>query len=241
MFSGQYAYLYDLFHASKNYQGEVDSIIELIDLGNDENLRGFDLGCGTGSHALAFLKRGIRVDGFDRSEDMVFIARLKAPQLNFSNNIGDFSGPYDFTYSLFDVLSYQTTEAAATNLISQLYQKTKMGGVTLLDSWNSDGLKASPPIVNLRTFSTSTGDIIRKVVPRFSPQEHLYNLDIDLLVESTGELLMSATHSLRAWKPNEIVEIMKIIGFRNFEVYNPTSILETHQVHDWRFGIRAEK
>ena len=146
MFEGRYANFYDLFHFSKNYQMEVKSIINLLQPENMNSLKGFDYGCGTGSHAIAFLEHGICVDGYDQSEDMISIARAKTSHLKFSSNYRDFSGSYDFTYSLFDVLSYQITEEGAKHLINRLFEKSVSGGITLVDSWNRDGVKLSPPL-----------------------------------------------------------------------------------------------
>lgn len=241
MFDGKYAYLYDLFHSSKNYQLEVESIINLLGLKDKNCLMGFDMGCGTGSHAIAFLEHGFYVDGYDQSKDMVDIARTKTSKLKFSNNFVDFSGTYGFTYSLFDVLSYQITETDAKDLISRLFEKTASGGITLVDSWNRDGVKSSPPVENSRSVSTPDGDVIRKVSPREVKRENVYELDISLYAASTNKILQKSVHSLRAWSPAEIMEIMQDIGYRNFHVYNPAFADINFEPEDWRFGIRAEK
>lgn len=241
MFEEKYAYLYDLFHASKNYQLEVQEILQLLDLKDLNSPTGFDFGCGTGAHALAFLEHGIRVDGYDLSEDMVKIAISKKSNLKFSSCYVDFHGTYDFTYSLFDVLSYQTTESDARILIGQLFEKTKPGGVTLVDSWNKEGVKLSQPRENARSVSTPNGEVIRKVTPREVARENVYDLDISLLSASTNEVLQHSVHSLRAWSPSEVMEIMRNIGYKNCKVYNPVSPDAVFQPNDWRFGIRAEK
>ena len=241
MFEGKYAYLYDLFHFSKNYQMEVQSILKLLQLYNINGLTGFDFGCGTGSHALAFLEHGIYVDGYDLSEDMVGIARAKTSKLKFSSNFADFGSTYSFTYSLFDVLSYQITEADARDLISRLFEKTSSGGVTLIDSWNREGVKASQPLENSRSVSTPDGVVIRKVSPREVVSENIYELDISLYFASTNEVLQNSVHSLRAWSPTEVMGIMGEVGFKNFKVYNPALPDTEPKSADWRFGIRAEK
>ena len=241
MFEGKYAYLYDMFHATKNYEMEVDSIIRLLGAGMNSKITGFDFGCGTGSHAIAFLKHGISIDGYDLSQDMVEIAKAKAPQLSFGSNYLDFDGTYDFTYSLFDVLSYQITKDDAKELIRRLFEKTKPGGVTLIDSWNSEGVKISPPLENLRSVDTPDGVIVRKVSPRAVTRENIYKLDISLLAASTGEVLLSSVHSLRAWSPIEIIKIMKDVGYGGFTTYNPSAVALESVPADWRFGIRAEK
>jgi len=241
VFEAKYAYLYDLFHSSKNYQNEVESIIKLLRLEDKNRLNGFDFGCGTGSHAIAFLEHGIYVDGYDQSEDMVDIARAKTSKLKFGSNFAEFRGSYSFTYSLFDVLSYQITESDAKELISRVFEKTAPGGITLVDSWNRDGVKISQPLENSRSVTTPEGEVIRKVSPRQVVRENIYELDISLYYASTNEILQKSVHSLRAWSPAEIMEIMQDIGYRNFQVFNPAFVDAKPEPEDWRFGIRAEK
>ena len=127
MFLGKYAELYDLFHANKNYKNDVLQIIKAIGCRETEGLSGFDFGCGTGVHAFEFEKLGVRVEGYDISEDMLTTAQRKYPNLKFSQNLEDFNKQYDFTYSLFDVISYQVSREAALNLITQLFLRTKSG------------------------------------------------------------------------------------------------------------------
>ena len=225
----------------KKYEIEVDSIIKLLEMGSNSEILGFDLGCGTGSHAKAFLKHGIRVDGFDISQDMVEIARAKAPQLSFGSDFFHFDGTYNFTYSLFDVLSYQLTEADAKELIWRLFVKTKPGGVTLIDSWNKEGVKLSPPLENLRSVDTPAGVIVRKVTPRHVTRENIYKLEISLLAASTSEVLLSSVHTLRAWSPIEVIEIMSEVGYGGFKIYNPSNLGLGSVATDWRFAIRGEK
>jgi SAM-dependent methyltransferase len=242
MFNGNYALLYDSFHESKDYLTEINKIVEVLELNNFSEKQGFDFGCGTGLHAHAFLEIGIEIDGFDRSEEMLSIARKRNPELMFSSNIKNFEKKYDFTYSLFDVLSYQVTEEEALNLFHELFSRTKSGGYALVDSWNSDGVFRDPPKLTKRTVESHLGFVTRKVIPDLShSKQHIYPLQIDLIHEESNEILISEFHVLRAWSPNEVDNLMSKVGFKDIFIMNFENPSKTFKDQDWRFAARAKK
>jgi SAM-dependent methyltransferase len=242
MFSTTYAKLYDSIHESKNYSKEVEQILGLINPGKTEKLRGFDLGCGTGLHAAEFARLGIEVDGFDVSKEMLAVARARHPFLKLSDDLDDFSRDYDFSYSLFDVLSYQTTVSDLRILLLTLFKQTKKGGVCLIDSWNSIAVRQDPPRYNERIVTSGLSQIWRKVTPDISlADQNIYRLSIDLVDSETGVNLKNEVHVLRAWSPKEVRDEMESIGFHNIIVFNPVNPEIAHTFSDWRFGVKANK
>jgi SAM-dependent methyltransferase len=242
LFNGNYALLYDSFHANKDYSIEIQSIVNSLGLEKFSNLIGLDFGCGTGLHASEFSKIGIRVDGFDRSEDMLAVARKRNSGLRFSSNLQDFKEEYDFSYSLFDVLSYQVTEEDALDLMRELFVRTKSNGYVLLDSWNSAGVLQDPPKLTERTVESSLGAITRKVIPDLSgSEEDIYPLTIQLIHQSSNEILMSELHLVRAWSPRKVEDLMLDVGFKDISVLNLVRPNEVVQNFEWRFGIKAKK
>jgi len=71
-----------------------------------------DLGCGTGQllHALGTLLPGCRLEGLDRSEQMLRLARQILPRARFSRSdlrhLRGLKGPYDWLVSSHDALNY---------------------------------------------------------------------------------------------------------------------------------------
>jgi SAM-dependent methyltransferase len=242
VFNGNYALLYDSFHESKDYPTEINKIVEVLGLKNFSEKQGFDFGCGTGLHANAFLDIGIKIDGFDRSEEMLLIARKRNPKLVFSSNLKEFEQEYDFTYSLFDVLSYQVTEEEALSLFHELFSRTKSGGYAMVDSWNADGVFRDPPKPTERTVKSHLGLVTRKVIPDLShSNQHIYPLQIDLIHQASNETLMSEIHVLRAWSPNEVNNLMTRAGFKEISIMNFENPSETFKDQDWRFAAKAKK
>jgi SAM-dependent methyltransferase len=241
MFNGIYAELYDEFHSSKDYKNEVNLILGKLEIAGNGDSKGLDFGCGTGNHAAILNALGISVDGYDLSNWMIEVARRKFPNLRFEANLENLESNYDFTYCLFDVLSYQTSDAAAKKLLEMLYEKTRVGGQVLLDSWNRSGVRLSPPRVNSRSVESSIGTITRHVSPVQVEVQDLYELEIVLSNDSTGETVDRSIHLIRAWSPDVVMDMMKQLGFYNFELYNPANPTAELRDDDWRFAICARK
>ena len=98
-----------------------------------------DAGCGTGVHLEALSTHG-RVEGLDRSADMLAVARERHPELVLHQ--GDFrdfelSSRYDVICSLFGSLGYLPDRAALRAGIARLGAHLRPGGRLLIE----------PPIV----------------------------------------------------------------------------------------------
>src|SRR5262245_28909288 len=103
------AALYDAVYAFKDYAAEVDRIGScLADLGVGPGARLLEGACGTGNHLIR-LNHTHRVDGFDRSPEMVAVAQRKAPEARlWVADLVDFAvdTPYDGFLCLFSSIGY---------------------------------------------------------------------------------------------------------------------------------------
>ena len=71
-----YAHVYDLLYAEKDYKSEAGYVHSLLEkFAHTKVYEILDIGCGTGKHAYEFAQRGIQVTGIDLSEKMIQIAR----------------------------------------------------------------------------------------------------------------------------------------------------------------------
>ena len=108
-FSEFYANCYDEIHSNKDYLEECLRLERFIlkNSSNNEISKILDYGCGTGGHLLALQKEHRELAGFDISEDMLRIAKLKKSNVLFTDRLDDLDSNFDLVYSLFDVINYQ--------------------------------------------------------------------------------------------------------------------------------------
>lgn len=75
---------YDQTHADfRDTEAEAKTVLEMLDAGNNTKL--LDIGCGTGTFAIAAAQRCSEVIGIDVSEAMLAEAHRKASSLNLTN------------------------------------------------------------------------------------------------------------------------------------------------------------
>jgi SAM-dependent methyltransferase len=128
-----YTEVYNGIHLEKNYFSEVQQIISIIDKTSGNNSKILDFGCGTGKHARELKIKGFNVSGYDLSIHMIKLARINAGDIKFYDRFQSIPGKFDFTYSVFDVLSYQIEDSDIDIFLSNINSTVKSNGFVLLD------------------------------------------------------------------------------------------------------------
>ncbi|MEK3795315.1 class I SAM-dependent methyltransferase [Paenibacillus sp. FSL R7-0204] len=113
-----------------------------------------DLCAGTGTSALAFLKKGHQVVLVDRSPDMLNVARqklyyyiLKTRAVLIEADAAAFSVPgemsFEFAYSLYDAMNHLEGLESLKSCFGNVYLSLKEGGFFVFDMNTSRGLLKS--------------------------------------------------------------------------------------------------
>ena len=109
-YSGKLAAYYDIIHRDKDYNYEVNFLIETFKIYSSKKCNKIiDIGCGTGNHTRQFDNKKYSVIGVDPSKEMIDIAKKNKvhKNLHFINcNISEVDGQYDLSYSLFNVVNH---------------------------------------------------------------------------------------------------------------------------------------
>jgi len=56
----------------------------------DENMKVLEPMCGNGRMLIPFMQKGISIEGFDISEEMLKVCKAKGEKLNLKPNVGTF-------------------------------------------------------------------------------------------------------------------------------------------------------
>lgn len=226
-----YARYYDLLYRDKDYAGEARFIHDAVRRHLPDAASLFELGCGTGRHALEFARLGYRVGGIDLSEGMVAQSRqlyaAQAPELaaRLSASVGDVRrhrepARHDVVLSLFHVVNYQTTDADLAAAMETAASLTRPGGVFLFDFWYGPAVLADPPQVRVRRLEDDVIRVVRIAEPVMHPNENRVDVNYHVFArdKSTGAVdEVRETHGMRYLFLPEMHGLLARAGFAALE------------------------
>lgn len=225
VFNSLYAEHYDQFYAGKDYAAECDLVQAAIARfagSPPETL--LDVGCGTGSHAIALAARGYQMTGVDLSPAMIEIARAKSQALDTARTptwiCGDArtfeaAGPFDAAIMMFAVVGYLTANDDVLAGLRNIRRHLRPGAVFISDFWYGPSVITDRPTDRIKVISTASGQVIRATnttldIPRHTADVsfRLWTIDEQKLVSETAEM-----HRLRYFFPQEYALMLSQAGF----------------------------
>ncbi len=216
---------YDAIYASRNIKKNTFLMAKLLQklLPDIQHPTLLDLGCGTGSYALAFARLGYEVTGVDKSANMIHIARTKADKAKaaISYVVSDIltynkTGQFDSVVSLFDVLSYMTTDRDATRFFKTAAKQLRPGGVFIFDCWHGPGVLSSKPKNMTQSYNTPEFSITRKKTPSLTRLTNTVHVHHSLTIQPKNGPVrrVSEDHVLRYYFFPEIAAFASRVGLQ---------------------------
>ena len=188
-FGDLYSKYYDLLYQDKDYNAEVDYIIQLIQKYPNKIETILDLGCGTGKHDKILCDKGYTIHGVDISEEMLNIAELRRKgresELTFSqSDIAqlELGKKFDAIVSLFHVMSYQNTNDLLDRVFSVAINHLNKGGLFIFDFWYGPAVLADPPRKKIKKLENETIQITR--ISETQMLAHLNRVDVSFNISA---------------------------------------------------------
>lgn len=163
----QFASIYDTMYSARDVEGEVRFACEMLELDGRFGSRPhvLDFGCGTGSHVLAFGRRGVRATGLDISPAMIARANDKrlgpdSAEVAFhAGRLDDPDGPlngstFDGAVSFFNVLNCMESADVMLTHLREIRDRLAAGGRLLVEVWNGAAVFVDEPHPDVRHFPT---------------------------------------------------------------------------------------
>lgn len=168
-FGHLYARHYDTFYSDKPYEAEAERALELLDLDVQSGPAILDVACGTGSHALAFARKGLRVTGVDASQPMIARARQKAASVGLAATfeqkdmrmLEPSMGRFDGAVCLFDAIGYVGDEEAVVEGLRAIASILAPPGAFLVEFWHAPAVQKGLDAFRARRWETGDGLLIR--------------------------------------------------------------------------------
>lgn len=224
-FDQEYAASYDTLYEDKDYAAECDLMEAAV-----RRYRGakpaqvLDLGCGTGSHASEWVRRGVRVHGIDRSEGMLRAASEKQLTDSALAALATFAlgnvrqirigRSFDVVTMMFAVLGYQTTNADLTATLATVRSHLDPGGLFLCDFWYGPAVLSERPGDRIRVIEKQGAQVIRWATTALDTRAQTANVTFRLWVRegSTVKSETCETHVMRYFFAQEIDFHLSIAG-----------------------------
>jgi len=248
-FRKEYALAYDYLYHDKDYEKECDFIEEAFGKCKKKVKTILDLGCGTGGHALRMAKRGYKVTGIDRSEDMLAIARREAKRDNLTvelikDNITniELQQKFDAVIAMFAVMSYQTTNLELARVCQVAKKHLDSSGIFLFDCWYGPAVLANKPVMCKKEVKLDKlGKIIRVTEPALDVLSQTVETKFKLFKIQNGHLLNESqeSHLMRYLFPQEVKYFLEVVGFSKIEVCPFLKLGESLTENDWNMAVIA--
>ena len=245
-----YAKYYDLLNSDKDYQGESDYIIAIIEkyrLIHGSNL--LDLGCGTGIHANLLAEKGYLVDGIDMSSQMIELAKVKFTNNKalrfFKSDITNFKGDkkYDIVTSLFHVMSYQNSNYKLIKAFKTANVHLKSHGLFIFDFWYGPGVLTDRPIKRTKVLEDNDIRVERKAIPEMEVNDNVVhvNYEIDILDKHTKKnQKVIEKHSMRYFFIKELEYYLEKSGFNSLAFFEWRTF-KNPDTNTWNVVMIAKK
>ncbi len=188
-FNGMFARHYDLFYRDKDYQGEAEYVISLLQEYAPRSEKLLELGCGTGRHAKLLAQAGYHVVGVEASQDMVNLARERNPNMSLHcEDLRSFrmAENFDAALALFHVISYQAKNEDMRKAFRTVRNHLRPGGVFIFDCWHGPAVLHKRPVARLKRLEDGKTSIIRIAQPELIREKNQVNVHYKLLVKANG-------------------------------------------------------
>lgn len=234
-----YAAYYDMLYHDKNYHGEIDYIVRLLQQHAPAARMILELGCGTGTHALMLAGRGYTIHGIDLSDEMIERAREKVSHAQIKNvsfSQGDMRSitsntTYDAVLALFHVMSYQTTDVDIHASFKSVAHALKPGGLFIFDFWFGPAVIHLSPEVRIKRVDHGEIALTRIAEPTHYPEKKSIDVYYTLFAEHKNYSTMSSCkekHSMRYFFEQEIIALCDEYGLDIivFEEWMSSNVLD---------------
>jgi SAM-dependent methyltransferase len=216
-FNELYLRMFETVLTPERTDQEVAGVIAMLDLRPGAQI--LDLCCGQGRHAVPLARAGYRVTGLDRSRFLLGQAQQAARKAGSPVEWvrGDMRRlpwweQFDFCISLFTAFGYFQDDAENQQVLHQVYNVLKPGGIFFLDVSNRDYY-----LVRLWPFSWRRhGQAIILEETRFDPVTCRFTMTFTWV---DGERMESLTHSVRHYTVPELTGMLQRAGMLPMAIY----------------------
>ncbi|OAB44777.1 class I SAM-dependent methyltransferase [Paenibacillus glacialis] len=216
-----------MYESSKAYADgiELDFYLSFV---KDPNMNVLEPMCGNGRMLIPFMQRGIRIEGFDISEEMLKVCKEKGEKLNLEPNvyyekIEEFKGNTTYDLIIIPFGSFSLLPDALVNKsLSNLKSVLKSDGKLLLTIMlKYDGIVEIPEWVELEQKQFDDEWIVTYKKVHYNEEESMLTSKFKYQSVKNGKIVKTEIMDfpLRLYALEEFEYTLKSNGFHNIVVH----------------------
>ena len=206
---------YDFIHTFRDYKGQVEFLVDVMNKYCPETEAVLDICCGTGSHAVLLAEKGYKVTGVDMSEEMLSLAREKNKnsdnplyvQADMRTLNLHFDAVYDMAYCLGVSFAQLSSYSEIYQTLDSVHDVLKPGGVFVFDVPNGWRMLH----VETRKYfgEDRNAKVVRIDTGYIDKMRRMMHLDSVWIINEGGtHSIESSTEEIRIFFPDELEEVV---------------------------------
>ena len=226
----EFAYLYDTLMKSVDYEKWTDQIEAIFRRYEVKPKAIVDLACGTGEFTNSLAKRGYPVIGVDQSVDMLNVASEKSRESGWQipyicQDITELElhHPVDAMVCMCDGFNYILDSMELEKCLQGIYRFLNPGGILVFDI--SSHYKLSSVVGN-HTMADPDKKFSLIWLNQFDRKSGILEMNLTFFIRQEGGLYrrVEETQLQRAYRQDEILQLLKSCGFSGMECFAPLSL-----------------
>lgn len=231
---------YDLIFSQKNYQKEVNFILEIIHKRNVPHKSILDVGCGTGKH-LGMLQGFFEdLQGIDLSEKILAVARKNHPRINFcQGNMANFNinKKFDVITCLYSVFNYNLTSNDAVKTVNNFKKHLNKKGMLVLALYTPHNTEKR---LTMHAGKNEEVEVVKFNQYKYIPQTKMTEDTFVVLSKDKNgkvDFMIEPDHKYRIFQIEEIREIFAKAGLVNIEIYDDFTRNTANKISEYPIAI----
>lgn len=222
----RFARHYDRFMVKfVDYPGWVNYVLKIFSRFKVVPRTILDVACGSGIPTVIFARKGYRMIGVDRSQEMLEVLEQKRGDLPIEvlrADIRDFALPVrvDAAISLYDSINYLLTEDDLERCFRCVFRALDEHGIFVFDMNTIFGLSEG---WGTRTFTRETEEIVSLWQNQYDPKTRISTLILtfwEKLPDGTLSERFQEVHQERGYTVEEVKRALKAAGFAETHFYH---------------------
>lgn len=182
-----------------------------------------DVGCGTGRH-LRYLENVFSCFGVDANRGVLDIAQKSTSDTEFKEadmKTLQLEDEFGVIICLFNTIAYARTEEGVRQTIERFYEHLEEGGVAIIEPYNSPSeYKLSEREPTMMTYDGDDVKIARHQIIKTEGRNSILRIHYLISERDADDVMyVTDTHKLWLFEPEEIIDMMSKVGFKNVEFH----------------------